>query len=223
MKNYTSYVIDSILAVCIIILFALFVKSKKVETKQPICRNADGQPINIVYVDTTIIKEYNLAKELNEILTKKQGESKAQVDAKAKKWENDKIKFESSKEKFAKEYQSFEKKIQTNAFLSEDRARQEGQRLEQEYQRLGQEELRLAQEQQSIQILEAELAQNLMIENQQMNNRLNDSIMNAINIYKEKYDIDFVLNEDFSSLLYGKPEYNISKEIIDILNSRYSK
>ena len=172
MKNYTSYVIDSILAVCIIILFALFVKSKKVETKQPICRNADGQPINIVYVDTTIIKEYNLAKELNEVLTKKQSDSRAQIETKAKKWESDKVKFENSKEKFAKEYQGFEKKIQTNAFLSEDRARQEGQRLEQEYQRLGQEELRLAQEQQSIQILEAELAQKLMEENQQMNNKL---------------------------------------------------
>ena len=81
----------------------------------------------------------------------------------------------------------------------------------------------LEQQLQELEELKVKLAEELAIENQQNNLQLRDSINNFIKIYNAEKQYDFILsNAGFDNLLYGNPAYNITGEIIEGLNKRYS-
>ncbi|MBR4962935.1 MAG: OmpH family outer membrane protein [Muribaculaceae bacterium] len=122
--------------------------------------------IKIAYVNTdSLLKNYNLAKELNDEMLKQQESMRANVNERGKALE--------------KEMAEFQRKYENNAFLSPDRAQQE-------YQRISNEEAKL---QEYVQKLEMEALQN----SQKMVLRVNDSVQNYIDeVLSKAYDI--VLN-----------------------------
>lgn len=138
---------------------------------------------------------YNYFKDLNEQLLKKEENSRANVTQQARALQN--------------EVQEFYRKVENNAFLTRERAQQEQERL--------------MKKEQEIQSLDNKLSQELLQERQKLNEQLRDTVVSKLKVYnKEKgYQVIFSNTADDNILLAGDA-YDITNELIDLLNKSYS-
>ncbi|MFT4072985.1 MAG: OmpH family outer membrane protein [Dysgonamonadaceae bacterium] len=199
MKNI-SYIINGVLAVAIIVLYILHFNSggKKVEEGKIIKFNkadtAATLPIAYVNVDT-ILSNYNLAKDANENLMRKLESSNATMKEK--------------QQRLQTEYAEFQRKVQANAFLSEERAQQEY--------------LRLQNMDKELKTTGSRLDDEFRREQQKLNNQLTDSVRNVIKTYNKTANLQIILsNSGMDNVLYAKEKYDITSEILTLLNKRYS-
>lgn len=147
----------------------------------------------IAYVEVdSLLSNYNLAKDLNEKMLTRQENARATINEKGRQLE--------------KEVAEFERKVKNNAFLSQERFEQEQQRL--------------LKKQQELQAYAQQLENELLQEQQKMLIQVTDSITNFIKEYNKDGRYEAILNN--SSVLYIKPEYNITPEVTRILNKRYA-
>lgn len=147
----------------------------------------------IAYVEVdSLLSNYNLAKDLNEQMLTRQENARATINEKGRQLE--------------KEVAEFERKVKNNAFLSQERFEQEQQRL--------------LKKQQELQAYAQQLENELLQEQQKMLIQVTDSITNFIKEYNKDGRYEAILNN--SSVLYIKPEYNITPEITRLLNKRYT-
>ena len=153
----------------------------------------DGH-LPIAYVNIdSLLINYNLAKDLNESMLTRQENARADINEKGRQLE--------------KEVADFKRKVKNNAFLSQDRFEQEQQRL--------------MKKQQELQAYAQRLENELLQEQQKMLIQVNDSITNFIKEYNKDGKYEAILNN--SSTLYIKPSYDITMEIVSLLNRRYTK
>ena len=83
--------------------------------------------------------------------------------------------------------------------------------------------MRLMKQQQELQALQQKLSDELASENQKNSLQLRDSINSFLKIYNQNKGYDLIIsNTGFDNLLYANPAYNITQEIIDGLNARYT-
>lgn len=199
MKNI-SYVINGVLAVAIIILFILFFTSNKKDsaegTTQLTFANGDSAnllPVAYINVDT-LLTHYNLYKDANEELIKDQNSINTTISQKQR--------------QFEAEYTDFQKKVQNNAFLSQERAQQEAARI----QKL----------ESNLQATAQKLQGDYMKKQAKMNTQIFDSIHINLKEYNKtaKYQMIFS-NTGFDNILVAKESYDITNDIIKLLNSRY--
>jgi outer membrane protein len=103
----------------------------------------------------------------------------------------------------------FQKKANNNAFLTRERAASEEARLEKKQQTLKEEAMRM----------EEELNQEQIKLNQQMS----DTVVNILKEFNrvKKYQIIFA-NFGKDNILYSEEAYNITSEILEYLNQRYT-
>ena len=100
-------------------------------------------------------------------------------------------------------------KVQNNAYLSQERAQQEYNRI--------------AKLEQDLQALGNKLQSELMSENEKNSLQLRDSINAFLKEYNKTKGYSMIIsNTGFDNLLYADSIYNITKEIVDGLNARYS-
>ncbi len=198
MKNI-NYILNGVLAVAIIILFVLhFSSNKKSSETQSLIKVGDSVkytklPIAYVNVDS-LLTHYDFAKDLNEALLRKQENSRANLTEKGR--------------VLQAEMAEFQKKVENNAFLSRDRAESEQQRL--------------MKKQQELQQLDQRLSSALMAEQQKMNEQLRDSVNAFLKEYNKEKGYHLILsNTAFDNVLYAKDAYNITQEVIEMLNKRY--
>ena len=77
--------------------------------------------------------------------------------------------------------------------------------------------------QQDLQALQEKLSKDLADENQKNSLQLRDSINSFLKIYNKDKGYSLIIsNTGFDNLLYADPAYNITQEIVDGLNARYS-
>ena len=108
-----------------------------------------------------------------------------------------------------KEQKEFQKKYENNAFISPERAQQEYNRL--------------MKMQQDLQVLQNNLSNQLATENQKNSLQLRDSINVFLKEYNKTKGYNLILsNTGFDNLLYADSSFNITQEIIDGLNARYT-
>jgi len=198
MKN-VSLIINAVLAVAVIILFVLVLGNKN---QQP-CKEAlelnnplfsEALPIAYINIDSLLLN-YQLAKEANESLIKKEEDSRLTLNTKARQLQS--------------EANEFQRKLDNHAFLSRERAESE--------------QTRLLQKQQELQELEAKLTQELYIQQQKVNEQLRDTITHFLEQYnKNKYEIIFS-NTGNDNILHSNKKHDITREVIDILNKRFVK
>ena len=116
MKNI-NYVINGVLAVAVVILYIMQFSGKKESSVTRTFASAGDTtallPIAYVNVDSLLLN-YNYSKDLNEIILKKQENSRANITQKARSLQG--------------EMQDFQRKVENNAFLTRERAEQEQQR-----------------------------------------------------------------------------------------------
>lgn len=198
MKNL-SYLINGILAIAIIILFILFFNLKKNnanETPSVKFENDSTLTLPIAYVNIdSVLANYQYAKEASSTLMKKTESSRASISQRQK--------------KVAAEYQEFQRKLQNNAFLSEDRAKQESERIQKMAADLDQMANRLDNE--------------LTMEQMKVNNQLADSVRTCIKEFNKGANYEIILsNSGLDNILFAKHKYDITKEVINLLNTRHT-
>lgn len=198
MKNI-SYLINGVLAVAIIILFILFFTSKNGKGgDSPSLTISGGDsvallPVAYVNIDSLLLN-YNFSKDENDKLMRKIESSNATAKQKQRQLEQ--------------EVADFYKKAQNNAFLNEQRAQQEQQR---------------------IQKLEADLQQlmqrmqnDIALEQQRVNEQVADSVRAGVEIYNKTANYQIIFsNNGLNNILLAKESYDITQDILKLLNGRY--
>ncbi len=194
------YIVNGVLAVAVIILFVLHFTSKGEAQNQLTSvafENDTSLTLPIAYVDVdTLLTKYNYAVEVNEILMSKSEDSKVQLNQKQKRIES--------------EQAEFQRKMQNNAFLSQERAEQEYKRIQ-----------KLAQD---FEQTAARLEQELAMEQIKYNNQLADSVRVCIKEYNKTANYQIIFsNSRMDNILFAKEKYDITKQVLNLLNSRYTK
>jgi len=198
MKN-VNYIINGVLALAVIVLFVMqFSEKEKSEETKPFAVGEDGSiatlPLAYVNMDSLLLN-YNYSKDLNEIIMKKQEDSRVNLNQRANSLRND--------------VQDFEKKLQNNAFLTRERAEQEQQRL--------------MKKEQDLRVLEERLTQELMNEQQKLTQQLRDTIVSQLGAYNQSKGYQVVFSNTMGdNILLAGDAYDITDELIDFLNKSYT-
>jgi outer membrane protein len=195
MKNI-SLILNALLFIAVIILFILhfsFKTSTSGDTKKSV-NKTDSIPANndIAYISVdSLLKKYNLYEELENKLMEKQKGMESDLNRKSA--------------AFEKEAAEFQKKVQNNSFLSQESA----QRQEQE----------LMEKQQNLYKLREDLSNELMLEGQNLEKQLLDTVTNFLIEFNKDGKYRYILNS--ASFLYGNSYLNITDTITTLLNNRY--
>lgn len=197
MKNI-NYVINGVLAVAVVILYIMqFSGKKEYSITRTFTSSGDSTavlPIAYVNVDSLLLN-YNYSKDLNEIILKKQENSRANITQKARSLQS--------------EMQDFQRKVENNAFLTRERAEQEQQRL--------------LNKQQELQDLDNQLAQELLEEQQKLNEQLRDTVVSQLKIFNESRGFQVVFSNTVGdNILLAGEVYDITAEFLEHLNMNYS-
>ena len=196
MKNI-NYVINGVLAVAVVILFVMqFSGKKESKATKAVVAGEEMATLPVAYVNVdSLLSNYNYSIDLNEVILKKQENSRANITQKAR--------------SLSSEMQDFQKKIQNNAFLTRERAEQEQQRLMKKEQELGELDKRLAQE--------------LMVEQQKMNEQLRDTVVAQIKMYNADKGYQIIFSNTMGdNILWAADQYDITAELIEFFNKRYN-
>ena len=109
-----------------------------------------------------------------------------------------------------KQQQEFQTKYQNNAFLSAERAQQEYNRIN-----------KLSED---LQTLSDKLQSELAAESEKNNLQLQDSIKNFLKEYNKTKGFTLIIsNTGMDNLLFADQALDITQEVLDGLNARYSK
>lgn len=197
MRNI-NYVINGVLAVAVVILYVMQFSDKKESGVTRTFASAGDTtallPIAYVNVDSLLLN-YNYSKDLNEIILKKQENSRANITQKARSLES--------------EMKDFQRKIENNAFLTRERAEQEQQRL--------------LKKQEELQNLDNQLAQELMQEQQKLNEQLRDTIVSQLRAFNQDKGFQVIFSNTVGdNILLAGDTYDITAELLEFLNRNYS-
>ncbi|WP_372751168.1 OmpH family outer membrane protein [Labilibaculum sp.] len=192
MKNL-SIALNAVLIVAVGILYVLHFSNSTGDSKNVKSVAGEGA---VVYLNTdSLLINYNFSRDLNEKFLKKQEDSRTDFNFKAQKLE--------------KEATEFQRKVQNGGFLSRERA-EEAQRV-------------LIGKQQNLQQLDRELSNKLVGEQQANSRRLLDSVSNYLKIYNASHNYSVILSTTKGgNVLFSKDGLDITQDIIDGLNSRYT-
>lgn len=167
------------------------------EVSQPEVKVAEGTklPIAIVNIDT-LLNNYDLALIANEKLLKKQEDLRLDLSQRARSLQNEMVEFQN--------------KLENQAFLSRERAENEQRRL--------------MRKQEDLQKYEQQKSEELMIEQQNLSIQMRDSINNALSTINAtgKYHLILSTSALNDNVLFAADAYNITYEVLDILNDRYN-
>lgn len=190
-----NYLVNGLATLAFIVLFSQCSGNANAPAASaPVQAGLSGMKIAYVEIDTLLAK-YNFCIDLNEAMVKKSENVRLTLNQKATELD--------------KQKREFQTKYQNNAYLSQERAQQEYNRI--------------ANLEQDLQNLSNKLQQELMSENEKNSLQLRDSINSFLKEYNKTRGYSMIIsNTGFDNLLYADSIYNITQEILDGLNARYS-
>lgn len=193
--NKFQVVINVILVAAVAALFVVVYTGDKQEAPAVAVESSEVMPIAYLNVDSLLVN-YTFAQEASERLMKKQEDARLKLNTKARTLQN--------------EMADFQRKLENNAFLSRERAEKEQQRL--------------LKKQQELQELEAQLTEDIMLENQKLNMQLADTLTNFLEEYNADGRYHVILsNSAKDNVLMAAEQYDITDEVVDALNARCGK
>lgn len=190
-----NFIVNGLSALAIVAAFAQCDGNKGADTATSNAAPAGGvSDLKIAYVEIdSLLNNYNLCKDLNETMIKKQENVEVTLKEKMKDLDN--------------EVRDFERKYQNNVFTPE---------------RAQQEQNRLIKKRQDLEALHQRLMGELQQENDKNSIRLRDSINAYLKEYNKDRKYSLIINNaGFNNLLYADPALNITQEVIEGLNKRY--
>ena len=192
-----KYILNGFLALAMVLIFAQCTENKTNESSNA-APAAVGGPVNmkIAYVEIdSLLTKYRFWNDLNEMMIQKEENIRTTLNEKAKELD--------------KEMREFQRKLENNGFASRERAEQEN--------------MRIAQKQRDLQQLQEKLTSELQTENQKNSLQLRDSINSFLKIYNKDKGYSLIIsNTGFDNLLYADQAFNITSEIVEGLNARYT-
>lgn len=199
MKEKIHYVIEAVLAVAVIVLFIFqFTGNKKSSAVSTVAVAGEGssnEKMPIAYVDLdSLMTTYMYSIDLNEQMAKKVENSRANLTEKTR--------------KLQAEVADFQKKVETGAFLTRERAEAEQQRL--------------MKKQEDLQLLEAQLSQDLGTEQQRMHEDLRNTIILQLREFNQNKGFQLIQGKMNDNILYADDAYDITGEVIEFLNRKYA-
>ena len=157
--------------------------------------NANKLPIAYVNIDSLLLN-YQFAREANEGLVKKQEESRLIINTRARKLQS--------------EMDEFQRKLENNEFTSRERAEEEQKKL--------------LQEQKILRDLDGKLSKQLTDDQQLMSEQLRDKLKEMIIVFNKDRKYEIILsNTANDNILYAAFGYDITNELLKLLNEAYSK
>lgn len=193
----TNFILNGLMALAIVFGFTQCANNNNAAVQSTPAADANGSSgMKIAFVEIdSLLTKYNFSNDLNEQIIKKEENIRTTLNEKGKRLE--------------KEQQEFQRKYENNGFASPERAQQEYQRIQKQMQ--------------DLQVLQQKLSEELAAENQKNILQLRDSINSFLQIYNKDKGYDLIIsNSGFDNLLYGNPAYNITDEIVEGLNKRYT-
>jgi outer membrane protein len=155
---------------------------------------SSGGDIKIAYILTdSVLVNYQLAIDLHKNFINQQQQFNADFTKKRQIYES--------------EATEFQEKLQRGGFLNEERATKERDRI-----------LGLQDE---IKQMDYELSTKLSQMEAAINQQLTDSITSYVKVYNKKHNYTYILSGT-GNIIVGDPKHNISKQILNGLNARYS-
>lgn len=200
MKN-SNTIVNIVLGIGLIVLYILhFTGGCSNQVKRSVA-NTDstqvGEDLPIAYINVdSLLLNYNYSKDLNEVLIRKRENAQATLTEKARKLEV--------------EMQDFQRKRENNAFLSEQSFKSQQQSL--------------LKKQQDLQTLEQNLSNQLAKEQQNLNEQLRQKIYKFLREYNKDKKYQVILSNTMNdNILLAEPTYNITNDIVELLNNTYVK
>lgn len=171
-----------------------FVNNSNGTSKGKSNTGSESGEIKIAYIQTdSVLVNYNLAIDLHKDFMSQQQQYNSEFGRK--------------RESLERQAAAFQEKLQRGGFLTEERAMSERDKI------LGQEE--------EIRRMDYELTNKLGQMEASINQRLADSIVSYVKEYNKKYNYTYILSNS-GNIVVGDQNFNITKDILDGLNSRYS-
>jgi outer membrane protein len=155
----------------------------------------------------SILKHYTLAIESSDKLMSQYEESMLKLDSKAKA-------FQKEYETFQKDVVDFQRKLEANAFLSRERAESEQAKLQKK-------EQQLLAKQQDLENLRQKLSNDFMNQQDALTKQLQDSVQQYLREFNADGHIHIILND--AVLMNKVAGYDITDEVVEALNARYTK
>lgn len=157
--------------------------------------NAETVGLRIAYVELdSLMSQYQLYKDYEAVLTRKGTDIQNTLAQKQRKLESNAA--------------AMQRKYENNGFQTRDE-------LERAQQSIQQQEMELQQ-------LAAKLNNEFNEEQARINEEARDSIQAFLKIYNQTKKYDYVMIKAGDNLLIANPRYNITKDIVNGLNKRYS-
>lgn len=194
MKNI-NYIINGVLLIAVIVLFVLQFSGKKAGSADSRFVSSDSTTVGlpVAFVKVdSLLRAYKFSNDMNEEFLSKAENTRANLNQKAN--------------RFQAEYMEFQKKLENNGFLNRERAEQEGNRLQRK-------QYELQQESEKVQM-------DLAREQQKMNEQLHDTIISHLKVYNETKKYQMILTGE--TVLLGEDYYDITADVIEYLNARYT-
>lgn len=157
--------------------------------------NTETEGLRIAYVELdTLMSQYQLYKDYETVLTRKGTDIQNTLAQKQRKLESNAA--------------AMQRKYENNGFQTRDE-------LERAQQSIQQQEMELQQ-------LAAKLNNEFNEEQARINEEARDSIQAFLKTYNQTKKYDYVMIKAGDNLLIANPRYNITKDIVNGLNKRYS-
>lgn len=192
-----NLIFDAVLAVAVVVLFILHFTQKPAQVTTVESGAAVQAELPIAYLNLdSLLVNYQFAIDANDRLMSKQEDARVKLSTRARAFQN--------------EAAEFQRKLDNNAFLSRERA-------ESEY-------ARIQSKEQELQQMEAQLSQDLMVETQEINLQLADTLSAFLEVFNADGRYKMIIsNTGKDNVLMADKAMDITDEIIDALNARYSK
>jgi outer membrane protein len=197
--KHLHYIIEGVLGVAIIALFILhFAGGKSIRGGESAGVGAAGGdrilPVAFVNIDS-LLENYHYAQDLSEIQMRNHENARLNLSRKMQDLEQDAT--------------DFQRKVANNVFLSRERAQQEEQRI--------------LRKQQDIEALRERTSNELMMEQERMSKTLRDTIVSQLKVYNRDKQFQLILsNTNGDNILLAEQAYDITAEVIELLNKNYS-
>ncbi len=186
-------VLVAAVAALFVIVFAVKPAAKPAAAPAPVAQEG-ALPVAYVNLDS-ILQGYTFALEAQDKLMTRQENARLELNQKARTLQNEMV--------------DFQRKLENNAFLSRERAESEQQRI--------------LKKQQDLENREAQLTQEILQENQQLQAQLADTILSYLKEFNAdgRYQMIFSNNAK-DNILLSVEGYDITAEVVAALNARYT-
>ena len=151
--------------------------------------------VKIAFVDIdSLLSKYEFSVILNKEMLRKEEDMRMKLSEKAKALQAD--------------YDDFQRKLQNNVYATRERAEEE--------------QARILKQKDALEKLEQRLIGELSAESQKNNITLHDSIDPFLKAYNAEKKFDLILSRVGDNILFANDALNITEEVINGLNARYT-